>query len=53
MSDYERLGREAAVKVIAVFMHPDGSFTVKGTLERSQVPVVLRGVADQIEEDDG
>ncbi len=43
----ERVGN---VKVVAVFAHDDGSFTVRGTLEREQVPVVLRSVAELVED---
>ena len=39
--------RAAKVKVVAVFVHPDGSFSVRGTLERAAIPVVLHAVAEQ------
>lgn len=50
---YGRMSSNAArVNVVAVFQHPDGTFTVRGTLDREQVPVVLRSAAELVEDSD-
>lgn len=42
--------REETVRVVTITQLPDGSFAVRGTIGRDEVPVVLRMVADQIED---
>lgn len=42
--------KTATVHVVQVVLHPDGSFMVRGTLDRTDVPVVLRAAADCIEQ---
>lgn len=41
--------RQAAVRVVTITVHPDGGFTIRGTVGRDEVPVILRAAADQVE----
>lgn len=46
------MSEHATVKVVTITVHPDGSFIIRGTLDRDDVPVVLRAAADQVEQSD-